>query len=143
MLIEERDQQIALLKEDLAIKDTQLEETRTELVVHLRVMEMAVHREMDITIKLKNAESIASERERTIDEQNRTIEKQNSLISQLLNENQLLAEHKKCTICFDEEIQVVFIPCGHLKSCMKCAHRVHQCPFCRCRIKRFVVAYLP
>lgn len=141
MLIKEMGQQIARLKKDLAIKDTQLEEKRTELVVHLRVMEKAVHREMDITIKLKNAERIASERERTIDKQSKTIEEQTRLISQLSEKNKLLAEVKRCKICLDEEIQVLFIPCGHLNSCKKCACKIHQCPLCRDEFKKFVPAF--
>lgn len=141
MLTEERDQKFALLKEELEKKEKELKETKTELLVNLRVMGKAADREVDLTINLKNAERIASEREKTIDKQSKTIEEQTRLISQLSEKNKLLAEVKKCKICWDEEIQVLFIPCGHLNSCKKCASKIYKCPLCRIHFEKFVPAF--
>lgn len=36
-----------------------------------------------------------------------------------------------CKICFDEQRQVVFLPCGHLVCCKICSNLVKKCPICR------------
>jgi len=40
-----------------------------------------------------------------------------------------------CTICYSESIDCVFIPCGHLTCCLRCARLVdsddNRCPICR------------
>lgn len=37
----------------------------------------------------------------------------------------------KCKICFDKDIGIVFIPCGHQMACASCASCLHSCPICR------------
>jgi baculoviral IAP repeat-containing protein 2/3 len=37
----------------------------------------------------------------------------------------------ECKICMTEEVGVVFLPCGHLLSCVYCAPALAQCPLCR------------
>ena len=45
--------------------------------------------------------------------------------------------HKKqraddeCKICFDETIDSVFTPCGHIVACFSCASSVKKCPICK------------
>ncbi|XP_020832027.1 E3 ubiquitin-protein ligase XIAP [Phascolarctos cinereus] len=41
-----------------------------------------------------------------------------------------LQEEKLCKICMDENIAVVFIPCGHLVTCQMCAEAINKCPMC-------------
>lgn len=36
-----------------------------------------------------------------------------------------------CCICMDNEIDAIFIPCGHFKSCLECGNACHICPICR------------
>lgn len=36
-----------------------------------------------------------------------------------------------CKICFDNKINCVYIPCGHLATCDKCAVKTENCPICR------------
>ncbi|AQQ79947.1 putative inhibitor of apoptosis [Leptopilina boulardi filamentous virus] len=36
-----------------------------------------------------------------------------------------------CKICYNEEIGVVFLPCGHIVACIKCAPGMMNCPVCR------------
>ncbi|KFM65428.1 Baculoviral IAP repeat-containing protein 7-A, partial [Stegodyphus mimosarum] len=47
-----------------------------------------------------------------------------------------------CKICMDSEKQVVFIPCGHLISCEKCAQALDNCAVCRTPITNRVRTYL-
>ena len=41
--------------------------------------------------------------------------------SDLMSENARLKEQRTCKICMDGEVGVVFLPCGHLCSCVNCA----------------------
>lgn len=36
-----------------------------------------------------------------------------------------------CKICFQEEVEVAFIPCGHMVSCTSCAITFDLCPICK------------
>jgi baculoviral IAP repeat-containing protein 2/3 len=48
----------------------------------------------------------------------------------------------ECKICMAEEVGVVFLPCGHLLSCVYCAPAVSQCPLCREMIRGRVRTFL-
>jgi len=43
-----------------------------------------------------------------------------------------------CKICMEEDVSVVFLPCGHLVCCYSCAYVSHNCPVCRTQITRSV-----
>lgn len=36
-----------------------------------------------------------------------------------------------CKICMDEQMNMVFEPCGHLSTCLKCSRPLYKCPMCR------------
>ena len=40
-------------------------------------------------------------------------------------------ETHDCTICLTEKYNSVFVPCGHVCVCVKCAFSVTKCPICR------------
>jgi len=46
-------------------------------------------------------------------------------------------EKNSCKLCMEENISVVFLPCGHLCCCSGCAssNRVQTCPICRLEIE--------
>lgn len=48
----------------------------------------------------------------------------------------------ECKICMSEEVGVVFLPCGHLLSCVFCAPAISQCPLCRSEIRGRVRTFL-
>lgn len=48
----------------------------------------------------------------------------------------------ECKICMAEEMGVVFLPCGHLLSCVYCAPAISQCPLCRETIRGRVRTFL-
>lgn len=79
----------------------------------------------------------------------------------LEEENRLLKDARLCKVCLDEEVGVVFLPCGHLgeyalkilipthihsklfaATCNQCAPSVANCPMCRADIKGFVRTFL-
>lgn len=51
------------------------------------------------------------------------------------NEKRVIAgcipEEKLCKICYADEYNTAFLPCGHVVACAKCASSVTKCPLCR------------
>lgn len=60
----------------------------------------------------------------------------------LEEENRKLREARLCKICMDREVAIVFLPCGHLASCVYCAISLTYCPMCRQEIKATVRTFL-
>ncbi|XP_034829347.1 death-associated inhibitor of apoptosis 2 [Maniola hyperantus] len=60
----------------------------------------------------------------------------------LEEENRQLKEARLCKVCMDNEVSVVFLPCGHLVSCAGCGAALGACPLCRAPVKALVRAYL-
>ncbi|CAC5363204.1 unnamed protein product [Mytilus coruscus] len=63
-------------------------------------------------------------------------------VRSLEEENQNLRDQQTCKICLDEPIAIVFLPCGHLSSCVNCAPALRRCPICRAFIKGTVKAIM-
>ena len=57
-------------------------------------------------------------------------------LKEKIDEIRKLKEEKVCKICIDEEISVVFLPCGHLACCLTCSVQLDKCPICRKRIEK-------
>ena len=51
-------------------------------------------------------------------------------------------QETSCVICLDENREMVFIPCGHICSCLKCAKKLKDCPMCRKKITHSVRFYV-
>jgi hypothetical protein len=60
----------------------------------------------------------------------------------LETENRVLKEQKICKVCFENDANMVFIPCGHLVVCENCSDRLRECPVCRRPIQGVLKAYL-
>ncbi|CAH1131503.1 unnamed protein product [Ceutorhynchus assimilis] len=60
----------------------------------------------------------------------------------LEEENRILKEARQCKICMDAEVGIVFLPCGHLATCVNCAPNLEDCPVCRSVIKAAVRTFL-
>jgi len=52
------------------------------------------------------------------------------------------SDQNQCVICFDAMITTVFLECGHVACCKKCASLLNQCPICRRYISRVVDIYM-
>ncbi|RLU20359.1 hypothetical protein DMN91_006967 [Ooceraea biroi] len=63
-------------------------------------------------------------------------------ITVLREENRKLKEARLCKICMDRDLAVVFLPCGHLATCIFCAPSLTYCPMCRVKIKANVRIFL-
>uniref|UniRef100_A0A1B6CD26 RING-type domain-containing protein n=1 Tax=Clastoptera arizonana TaxID=38151 RepID=A0A1B6CD26_9HEMI len=44
----------------------------------------------------------------------------------------------ECVICFERTSEGIFVPCGHLCTCMMCAVKLFECPLCRSTIERLI-----
>ncbi|MGH0188229.1 UNVERIFIED_CONTAM: hypothetical protein FKN15_028858 [Acipenser sinensis] len=53
-----------------------------------------------------------------------------------------LQEERTCKVCMDKEVNIVFIPCGHLVVCKECAPSLRKCPICRGMVKGTVRTFL-
>ena len=58
------------------------------------------------------------------------------------DESSSLKEALLCKICFDQQMSMVFLPCGHSLSCPSCATVFSSRPLCRKEIQATVRAYL-
>jgi hypothetical protein len=54
-----------------------------------------------------------------------------------------IEELYKCKVCLDKQIEVIFLPCGHLASCSSCTSALANCPLCRQVIGGTAKAFLP
>ncbi|XP_075975321.1 death-associated inhibitor of apoptosis 1-like isoform X2 [Anticarsia gemmatalis] len=50
-------------------------------------------------------------------------------------------DSKICKICYAEERNVCFVPCGHVVACAKCALTANKCPLCRSTFQSAVRLY--
>lgn len=50
-------------------------------------------------------------------------------------------EASMCRICYLNEYNTVFLPCGHIVACAKCASSLSLCPICRMSFNRIVRVY--
>eukprot|EP00210_Caulerpa_lentillifera_P000149 g144.t1 len=50
--------------------------------------------------------------------------------------------HRNCIVCWDNPADAVFIPCGHICTCLTCSKELATCPVCRNRCSVYKI-YLP
>ena len=67
---------------------------------------------------------------------------QNEEHMDLKRELDRVREMQLCKICMDEQVGVVFLPCGHLMTCPACSVGLEQCPLCRATIESSSRIYL-
>ncbi|XP_026734129.1 baculoviral IAP repeat-containing protein 3 isoform X2 [Trichoplusia ni] len=64
-----------------------------------------------------------------------------SVVSAAEPQESTLDDSKLCKICFAEERNVCFVPCGHVVACAKCALAADKCPMCRRTFQNAVRLY--
>lgn len=52
-------------------------------------------------------------------------------------------EDETCKICYDAAVNAVFVPCGHILACMKCAETLSRkpCPVCRRKVTKVLKTF--
>jgi len=92
----------------------------------------------DLFAKLEEALNRVSKLERDLSEKDRNI---SEIISQKDSEIQNLQNWRNCKVCMAEEVDQVFIPCGHVICCKICITQLQTCPICRKAIDNTLLAY--
>ncbi len=59
----------------------------------------------------------------------------------LIEENERLKDEQSCRVCYNEESNILFLPCRHLVTCPTCAAAVASCPVCRSPIDATVQVF--
>lgn len=49
----------------------------------------------------------------------------------------------ECVVCMENDVNVIFLPCGHLCCCNNCQISLIDCPMCRCNIERRIRVIQP
>ncbi|KAK3090855.1 hypothetical protein FSP39_015260 [Pinctada imbricata] len=80
------------------------------------------------SVRLKKLESISDD--------------DNGDLQSIREENRKLKDLTMCKICMENDINIVFLPCGHLASCSECAPAMRRCPVCRGHVKGTVRTFL-
>eukprot|EP01130_Rhizamoeba_saxonica_P009847 TRINITY_DN4020_c1_g3_i1.p1 TRINITY_DN4020_c1_g3~~TRINITY_DN4020_c1_g3_i1.p1 ORF type:complete len:410 (-),score=87.33 TRINITY_DN4020_c1_g3_i1:6-1235(-) len=63
--------------------------------------------------------------------------------SEEIVQNMIDEEDRLCTICMDSKVNAVFIPCGHVATCMDCGKQnLEFCPICRGKIENVFQVYI-
>ena len=52
-----------------------------------------------------------------------------------------IEDSRLCKVCYDNEVGVVFCPCGHHVCCQRCAEICHVCPICRKHIAHIQLVF--
>ena len=52
-----------------------------------------------------------------------------------------IEDSRLCKVCYDNEVAVVFCPCGHHVCCQRCAEICHLCPICRKHIAHIQLVF--
>merc|ERR550534_1118349 len=88
----------------------------------------------DLFAKLEEALNRVSKLELDLSEKDRAISEKDSEIQDLQN-------WRNCKVCMQEEVDQVFIPCGHVICCKICITQLQTCPICRKPIVDTLLAY--
>ena len=135
--VAERTLALKKTRQKMKKKTQQLGKSRHEYEDRLRQQQQALQQAREEIQKLNGLLQAERQSKRELEE-NLDQKRQQKLSIDLLNQAQLV----KCKVCFVEEVQVLFLPCRHLVTCEKCAHRLHQCPMCRKNIQDTIMVFL-
>uniref|UniRef100_A0A3B3ZPH6 RING-type domain-containing protein n=1 Tax=Periophthalmus magnuspinnatus TaxID=409849 RepID=A0A3B3ZPH6_9GOBI len=69
-------------------------------------------------------------------------EEEREMLAEAMEQLRRLQEERTCKVCMDKEVNIVFIPCGHLVVCKECAPSLRKCPICRGLVKGTVRTFL-
>ncbi|XP_054152841.1 baculoviral IAP repeat-containing protein 3-like [Oppia nitens] len=47
-----------------------------------------------------------------------------------------------CKICYENVMEVVFLPCAHQISCIRCSQRLLKCPYCRANVTKRLKVFI-
>ena len=54
-----------------------------------------------------------------------------------------ISESFVCRVCADNDVNTVFVPCGHIVCCQTCSSQMDCCPVCKCHVQTTQTVFLP
>lgn len=125
--MEDKEKEMTAIKEEMEKKDVEMTTVKKELQITQNVLEHAYF------LELKD--------KCIINQKDKFIEKNKLLINEFKDEIQRLSDLTLCGICYEEKIQVVFLPCRHFFCCHPCASVFRNCPMCKKGIRDNVAVF--
>lgn len=135
------------LEKEVAERTRDLETTKQHVEKTEQQVVESRHKNLSLRERLRQQQQENKRKDKIIQQlmQRMREQKENpdSEHQRLLQENNLLKEenrglwakiqHTICSVCWVEEVQVSFLPCGHKVTCMGCLDTLpgRKCPMCR------------
>ena len=61
---------------------------------------------------------------------------------ELAEEIENLKKERSCSICFERQKVIMFMPCSHLATCVECSVALTKCPICRKKVQATIRTYI-
>ena len=103
----------------------------------------AIHKELVARSAKKITQPGTSDENINCPVDKRNDEQKKKALEGVKKENNQLKERTFCKMCIENEVNVVFLPCRHMSSCLDCSYCVETCPICRDNIKGRVKVEIP
>lgn len=72
----------------------------------------------------------------------KVLAKINANSNENINKNSMeISEENICKVCFENQIDTVIVPCGHICICSKCSKDIGTCPICRNLISQIIKTF--
>ena len=130
-VILERDRTESVILERDRIERVRLERDRIERVrIENKTLEKGqTENNQSLTKKFERPEIL----DKTVksDVQKEIITKREKEAKESKEKIRALEKEKECKICMDKEVEVIFIPCGHIVCCAQCGENFNCCPVCK------------
>lgn len=65
-----------------------------------------------------------------------------SVIAKIVETQGSVDQSKLCSICFENEVTMLFQPCNHVSTCATCATNCSSCPNCRSQITNKIKVFI-
>jgi baculoviral IAP repeat-containing protein 7/8 len=102
--------------------------------------EMFRNPNVELASQSSSQSSTSSARESFKDTESNCSEKAQEM-SEKSDEEEEKKDSKLCKICYSNEYNTIFLPCGHVIACAKCASSVTKCPACRQPFEKIMRVY--
>ncbi|XP_069680761.1 baculoviral IAP repeat-containing protein 7-B isoform X2 [Periplaneta americana] len=109
-----------------------------EKVQSLKEKKIPVQEYIDLLEEGQKSKASSSSSSSNTEEEVASSQKEKSDVS----DEKVIDDARLCQICFTEERGVLFLPCGHLVACVKCAPSLSICAVCRQPFTGTVRAFL-
>lgn len=104
-------------EEALKISSSELDKQEVDRGLHFAISAYSLPEQREANVQL-------NEDTKRLKMENQLLKLKNAQLREKFNE---LVEKMKCTICMENDLNIVLLPCKHLCLCSECSETVHQC----------------